>query len=172
MGHATRFRSQLVANRNMLRDRSISLYFVRRKRDNQSILNKNKSPDQSLVNTSVVIDKPKLINPKKRNISKESLKQISENVIEIEPDKTKKSQKIRSLKNIDDVIYSTPPVKIEKPKSKAKTASNSDKCLKQNSLEVMPTIAEKVTTTIFNQVSDDIYETPVKKRRNRKGAKI
>merc|ERR1719367_401907 len=90
----------------------------KRVQNNQSILNKNKSPDQSLVNASVVINKPKLKNPKKRNISKESMKQISENVIEIEPDKTKKSQKIRSLKNIDDVIYSTPPVKIEPDKTK------------------------------------------------------
>ena len=75
------------------------------------------------------------------------------------------------IKTVQDAIHNTPLKKI-KPRPKSKTAVGKSHDQKTNLIEAMASIAENVPPTIFNQIQDDIYETPVKKVKSRRGARL
>ena len=142
-----------------------SLRRSKRVRNNQSVLNQRTFYGENEENESINISRrrPKTTQGK---IRKNPLAPLNAELMKPVLD-AKPSQNYPNKQIIDDV-YNTPPIKIHKPKSKARKVGTKQ----SNAIEVMPSIAEQVPVAVFNQVVDDIYETPAKKRKGRKGARL
>ena len=140
-----------------------SLRRSKRVRNNHSVLNQLTFYGENEENESINISRRKQKTTKGKSrknplapVNKEAMKPVLD---------TNPSQNY-PIKQIFDDVYNTPPIKIDKPKSRRAGTKQ------KTSIKVMPSIAEQVPAAIFNQVVDDIYETPVKKRKGRKGARL
>ena len=142
-----------------------SLRRSKRVRNNHSVLNQITFYGENEENESIDITRPKQKTTKGKT-RKNPLAPLNTEVMKSVVDTN--TSKNHPIKQIIDDVYNTPPIKIDKPKSKSRRAGTKQK----NSIEVMPSITEQVPAAIFNPEVDEIYETPVKKRKGRKGARL
>ena len=142
-----------------------SLRRSKRVRNNHSVLNQITFYGENEENESINIGRRKQKTTKGKT-RKNPLALV--NTEAMKPAQDKYPSQNHPIKQIIDDVYNTPPIKLDKPKSKSRRTGTKHK----NATEVMPSIAEQVPPAMFNQVVDDIYETPVKKRKGRKGARL
>ena len=146
----------------------------RRSRRAQTSLNQKsmyKEIDESIEDELEFI-KPKPKTNKTKKSKKDPLQTVNDNKSRSKQAHQPNALRKVPIKPVQDVIHNTPPKKMIKPKTKPKTAVGKCKGQKTNLVDAMPSIAENVPPTIFNQVLDDIYETPVKKVKGRRAARL